>query len=145
MSKENLIIELQRRKAELRKELYGINTLLGITIGFNHPKKEVDKEAIVHIAEREVCSFYNIPVYDLKVKTREREVADARAIVMYVIREHTKYTLTDIGSIYNLHHATVLHSCKKARKMLQDSQGLMDLMRKIDVMVDKKIDDSVII
>ncbi len=50
-----------------------------------------------------------IPVETLKMKTRKREIVEARQIYFKRSKEVTKSSLASIGALVNLDHATVLH------------------------------------
>jgi chromosomal replication initiator protein len=64
-----------------------------------------------------VASFYNLDVEDLKAKSRSREIVVPRQIAMYIIREETDTSLTDIGAEFgNRDHTTVMHACDKIEK-----------------------------
>ncbi len=59
-----------------------------------------------------VCSQYNIDREMLYGKSRKREVADARQLVMMLAKKHAKMSSTNIGRKLNRNHATVLYACK---------------------------------
>lgn len=47
-------------------------------------------------------------------RNKKREIADARHIVAYFIRNYTKLKYAKIGEFLNRHHSTVIQSVKKA-------------------------------
>jgi len=64
-----------------------------------------------------VANFYNMDINDLKAKSRSREIVVPRQIAMYIIREETDSSLTDIGTEFgNRDHTTVMHACEKIEK-----------------------------
>lgn len=71
-------------------------------------KKQVTFDAIVET----VCSQFSIDSKLLFSKTRKREVADSRQLVMSLAKKYTKMSSTIIGAKLNRNHATVLHACK---------------------------------
>lgn len=58
-----------------------------------------------------VASHYGIPSDAIFTKSRRREVADARQIVMYLAKKLTKLPCTTIGHKLDRSHATVIHGC----------------------------------
>ena len=61
---------------------------------------------------RTVSDFYNIEVDQIFTKSRKREVSDARQMVMYLAKKHTKMPLKAIGTRLGRTHATVLYACR---------------------------------
>ena len=58
----------------------------------------------------ETAKYYGISPKDLRGKSRTREVAQARHIAMYLIRQLTNLSLQDVGRIFDRDHTTVLNS-----------------------------------
>jgi len=69
---------------------------------------------------RMVADFYKLSLSDLKGKKRSKNIALARQVAMYVIREVTEYSTTEIGVEFGgRDHTTVMHSCQKIEQMLK--------------------------
>lgn len=67
---------------------------------------------------RMVAEFYKLSLSDLKGKKRSKNIALARQVAMYVIREVTEYSTTEIGVEFGgRDHTTVMHSCQKIEQM----------------------------
>lgn len=61
-----------------------------------------------------VASSFQLFPADLKSLKRDREIALARQIAMYLIREQTSYPLAQIGKEFsNRNPSTVSHACEK--------------------------------
>jgi len=73
-----------------------------------------DKFYISHIIES-VCRQYAITEYKLKSQCRARDLSDARAIAMFLIREHVpSITLKKMGEMFGgRDHTTVIYSINK--------------------------------
>ncbi len=71
-----------------------------------------------------VAGFYNMEIDELKAKSRTRDVVLPRQVAMFIIREETDTSLTDIGAEFgNRDHTTVMHACTKIeRDMDRDNQ-----------------------
>ena len=75
----------------------------------NNTKRELTIDYISKV----VSDYFCIPVDSLSVKTRKREIVQARQIAMYFSKNLTQSSLASIGSqIGGKDHATVLHACR---------------------------------
>ncbi|MCE5256252.1 MAG: chromosomal replication initiator protein DnaA [Spirochaetaceae bacterium] len=67
---------------------------------------------------RMVADNYKLSLSDLKGKKRSKNIALARQVAMFVIREVTEYSTTEIGVEFGgRDHTTVMHSCQKIEQM----------------------------
>lgn len=81
---------------------------------------------------QQVTDYYNIDVDSIFTSSRKRDISDARQLVMYLAKKHTKLPLKGIGTRLSRTHATVLHACKIVEdRMLTDKQ-LRDDVAKIE-------------
>ena len=61
-----------------------------------------------------VTGYYSVRLSDLLSKRRHKSIALPRQICMWLAREHTRYSLQEIGGYFGgRDHTTVMHSCKK--------------------------------
>ena len=75
---------------------------------------------IDHI-QRKVAEFFGIKLSDLRAKNRTKAIAFPRQIAMYVARQLTHASLSEIGrSFGGKDHTTVLHGVEKIHLMLQE-------------------------
>ena len=58
------------------------------------------------------CQYSEIDIEDIFLRTRKREIVDARKIVMYILMTDTNYNSIYIASIFDMHHASVFHALK---------------------------------
>lgn len=91
-------------------------------------RKSVNFEMIA----RQVSAFYGIETDQLFAKTRKREISDARQMVMYLAKKHTKMPLKAIGTRLGRTHATVLHACRNIDERLGVEKTLSDDVAKIE-------------
>ncbi|TXT51145.1 MAG: chromosomal replication initiator protein [Spirochaetes bacterium] len=67
---------------------------------------------------RMVADHYKLSLSDLKGKKRSKNIALARQVSMFVIREVTEYSTTEIGIEFGgRDHTTVMHSCQKIEQL----------------------------
>ena len=68
--------------------------------------------------------------------SRERTLAFARQIGMYLARQLTAHSLEEIGSLFgNRNHATVIHAVQKISKLLAEEDELV--RRDLDALNDR--------
>lgn len=79
-----------------------------------------------------VCSQYNIEHSVLFGKSRKREVADARQLVMMLAKKYTKMSSTNIGLKLNRNHATVLYACKTIEERITVDKEYRSLVDRIE-------------
>lgn len=88
---------------------------------------KISKKAITfeYIAEV-VSSYFDLDSDLIYGKTRKREISDAREIVMYLAKKHTKLSSPLIGKKLSRTHATVLHACKTIEARISVEKQLQD-------------------
>ncbi len=85
--------------------------------------KQKREELTLDKIQNTVSEYYKIPVSSLKDKSRKREIAQARQIVMYFVKNYTNASLSFIGSQFNRNHATVLHACNTVENLMDTDKG----------------------
>lgn len=79
----------------------------------NNRRRQITPARVVET----VAGFYSVDIEDLKAKSRSRDIVIPRQVAMYIIREETDASLTDIGAEFgNRDHTTVMHACEKIEK-----------------------------
>ncbi len=68
----------------------------------------------IDVIQRTVADYFNLSNQELKSKKRTRVVAFPRQIAMYITREITEYSTTEIGLEFGgRDHTTVMHACQR--------------------------------
>jgi chromosomal replication initiator protein len=86
-----------------------------------------EEEKIISIdqIQRKVCDFFGIKVSDLKAQNRTKAVAFPRQSAMYLSRQLTHASLSEVGrSFGGKDHTTVLHAVDKIQNLLQEDPKL---------------------
>ena len=65
------------------------------------------------------AEVWEIPVEAIKTKTRQREVVEARQVLMVSRKQLTGKSLNMVGSEYSKDHATVLHAIKTVNNLIE--------------------------
>lgn len=83
-------------------------------------KSEVPKNITIPDIQRVVSKYFNITVNDMKSERRLENISYARQIAMYLSKEHTNHSLTEIGNLFgNKAHTTVMRSADKVSNLLK--------------------------
>jgi len=82
----------------------------------------MDKETIKEL----VNNYFNL---DITRKTRKKEYVEARSYFYKLMREHTPYSLEQIGKEVNRDHASVLHGIKSLYNWMQQDTRIRNNYR----------------
>lgn len=84
----------------------------------------------VDIIQRAVADYYNMSVNELKGKKRTRAVAFPRQLAMYITREITESSMTDIGLEFGgRDHTTVMHAYQQIERRMRTDATLEDIIQ----------------
>ena len=76
-----------------------------------------EKYVTIDMIQRKVCEFYSIKLSDLNSSKRQKAIATARQVAMYLAKELTSKSLPDIGrSFGGKDHSTVIHAVKRVKE-----------------------------
>lgn len=79
---------------------------------------------------RAVSEHYKLSFMDLKGKKRSKNIAFPRQVAMFIIREITEYSTTEIGMEFGgRDHTTVMHSCQKIEERLKLDPNLDSILQ----------------
>ena len=67
----------------------------------------------------QVCKFYNVDESILRGTQKNKGIAEARQVAMYLIRKLTNLSLPDIGKEFAKDHSTVLYNIRKVEASLK--------------------------
>ena len=83
----------------------------------NSPKQaNISIETIVKV----VSDNYGVSISDIKGKKRTKNVMLPRQIALYIARELTEYSTTELGAEFGgRDHTTVMHSCQKIEEAIK--------------------------
>ena len=85
------------------------------------------KQITIENIKKTVAEYYNIRISDLLSKRRNRSITRPRQIAMAITRELTSHSLPEIGDSFGgRDHTTVIHACKKAASLKENSNRIKD-------------------
>jgi len=76
---------------------------------------------------RKVGATFGVSVKDIKGPRRTKDMATARQVCMYILREEFSYKLEDIAKFLNRQdHTTVMHAVDKTKSLMMKDDGFKD-------------------
>jgi chromosomal replication initiator protein len=79
----------------------------------------------IETIQRVTAEYFNLSINDLKGKKRTQSVVFPRQLAMYIVREITEYTTTEIGQAFgDRDHSTVMHACQKIEERIRSDPAM---------------------
>lgn len=79
----------------------------------------------IEIIQRVVAEHHHLSINDLKSIKKTKSLVYPRQLAMYIIREITEYTTTEIGQAFGgRDHTTVMYSCDKIGERMKADPGV---------------------
>jgi chromosomal replication initiator protein len=83
----------------------------------------------VEAIQREVASYFEVKLHDLKGPKRHRAVSHPRLIAMYLARQLTQASYPEIGSRFGgKDHSTVISAVRKIEKKIAEDPSLRSIV-----------------
>ncbi len=126
------------------RELEGATTrviassrLMGVPISLRTAREILQDDALMQRPSasperilRTVCQHFNITSADLCSKRRHQALSFARQFSMYLLRERTELSLSEIGSVLGSRdHTTILHGIRKIDQCIEEPRVRDHLLR----------------
>lgn len=87
----------------------------------------------VESIQKAISEFYNVTISDLKSSNRSKRIAIPRHIAIWLSRNLTEYSLTDIGEEFGgRDHTTIMSSLKKIDDLLKTDSSLNDTIKVLE-------------
>ncbi|MCR4675756.1 MAG: chromosomal replication initiator protein DnaA [Sphaerochaetaceae bacterium] len=119
---ESCITKLMAYSTLLQKDI-SIETAkeqLGQIINSNKDTSGISIDLII----KTVASYYNVSSYDIKGKSKSQSIVLPRKIAMYLCRNLTDFSTTEIASEFGgKNHTTVIYSIEKVESLLKSSDN----------------------
>jgi chromosomal replication initiator protein len=86
----------------------------------------------IEIIQRVVAEEFHLSPNDLKGKKRTQSIVYPRQLAMYIIRELTEYTTTEIGQAFGgRDHTTVMHACQKIEDRINSDPSMDSTIQRL--------------
>ncbi len=91
-----------------------------------------DRKVTMDLIIRTVAAKHNLQPTQLKQKSNRQEIARPRQIAMYLVKELTSASLSEIGHAFGgKHHTTVLHSIHRIEELRQKDPDISRLIQSL--------------
>jgi len=85
-----------------------------------------------------VCAATRVSGDEIRGKQRDRRIVQPRQIAMYLLRESTELSLTEVGALFGgRDHSTVLHSCEKITAEQEHNPTVRNTLRSVQELLSK--------
>jgi chromosomal replication initiator protein len=126
---EGALISIVAQASLIKKD---INLALAKSVVDKYVKNNIN-EINVELIQNIVCKYFDISKEVLVSKTRKRNIVQARQIVMFLAKKHTKKSLVKIGKENGgRDHATVLHALKTVKNLMDIDKEFNGYVSEID-------------
>lgn len=87
--------------------------------------RTAERQLSIAVIIQATAKQFSLKVAQLKGTSRNRTIAAARSVAMYLARTHTDHSLEQIGRAFGgRDHTTVLHNCRKIEKLLSSDPAI---------------------
>jgi len=101
-------------------------------------QEQARRAVTIEQIQRKVAEQYDVRLADMTSKRRPANIAFPRQIAMYLARELTKSSLSDIGDAFGgKDHGTVIHACKLVKRRLEEDEQTRHIVRHIDTQLQR--------
>ena len=122
------------------KRLTAYNSIMHETIDISMAKRAV-KDVVrdgayiptPDVIIEETARYYSLDPENLKSQRRDKNIAMARQVAMYLMRTHTNLSLKEIGDQFSRNHTTVMSSLDKIEDLLEKKPEMNNNIRDISI------------
>lgn len=98
-----------------------------LQIDIDSKRKRIKPSKIIEV----VAEQFDVNVKEIKGQKRSAQIALARQVIMYILREELKLSLEKVAQEVNRQdHTTVIHACEKIKEMLSENGGFKEKVDK---------------
>lgn len=110
------------------KKVFGLEDLMGQKITLENVKNQLkdlltsktSENISLDIIQKVIAENYNISVLDLKSKKRDKKYVIPRQIAIYITRQLTELSFSEIGSEFGgKDHSTIMHANEKIEELIK--------------------------
>jgi chromosomal replication initiator protein len=90
----------------------------------------------IDIVQRVVADFFSVSPIDIKGKKKTKNIVNPRQIAMYLSRDMTEYSTTEVGQSFGgRDHTTVMYSCQKIEDQIRTDPNLYSTLQTLKRMI----------
>jgi chromosomal replication initiator protein len=96
-------------------------------------QEQARRAVTIEQIQRRVAEHFDVRLADMTSKRRPANIAFPRQIAMYLARELTNSSLSDIGDSFGgKDHGTVIHACKLVKRRIDEDEKTRHAIRMLD-------------
>ena len=144
---QNVLLNIRELEGSVNK-LFAYSKMFGekITLALakellkNLAKKENPKIITIELIQKEVGSFFDLTVKDLKSGQKQKKVSEPRQIAMFLSRKYTSSSFPEIGRRFGgKNHSTVVHAVKNVEKKIVKDPNISNAVTALSATLEKFI------
>lgn len=106
----------------------------------NLVRKETPKYITIELIQKEVSTFFDLSVKELKSNQKQKKVSEPRQIAMFLSRKYTNSSFPEIGNKFGgKNHSTVVHAVKNIEKKIAKDSSVSSAVAAISGDLEKFI------
>ena len=144
---QNVLSSIRELEGSLNK-LFAYSKMFGekITLDLakqllsNLVRKETPKIITIELIQKEVSTFFDLTVKDLKSNQKQKKVSEPRQIAMFLSRKYTSSSFPEIGNKFGgKNHSTVVHAVKNVEKKIGRDPSVSSAVTTVSSTLEKYI------
>lgn len=112
---------------QLARDHISLDVTASILDGYRRPREQVTLGRVLEVTAKQ----YGLRVNDLTGKSRTTRVNQARQVAIFLARDMTSASLSQIGDAFDRTHSTVLHACQKMNEEMEQDVILKSIVEQV--------------
>jgi hypothetical protein len=98
-----------------------------------------------NVITEELAEIYNIKKEEMFLGSRKKNIIFAKRMYIYILREMFGLTLSEIGRVTNLHHASIIHHTRKFEFFYNNYPEDSDAFKRVeDRVIEVEVDEEIL-
>jgi len=98
-----------------------------------------------NVITKELADIYNIKQEEMFLGSRKKNIIFAKRMYIYILREMFGLTLSEIGRVTNLHHASIIHHTRKFEFFYNNYPEDTDAFKRVeDRVIEVEVDEEIL-
>jgi len=98
-----------------------------------------------NVITEELAKIYNIKKEEIFLGSRKKNIIFAKRMYIYILREMFGLTLSEIGRVTNLHHASIIHHTRKFEFFYNNYPEDSDAFKRVeDRVIEVEVDEEIL-
>ena len=98
-----------------------------------------------NVITEELADIYNIKQEEMFLGSRKKNIIFAKRMYIYILREMFGLTLSEIGRVTNLHHASIIHHTRKFEFFYNNYPEDSDAFKRVeDRVIEVEVDEEIL-